>query len=694
MAHVNGRNRTLPLFSRFSSSTGFATGELTGRTGAAIIEALEPGVLPVTSVYRFGGFELDCRARELSRDGTPVVMPARCYECLQVLIERRERAVSRDELVGAIFGRHNVSDAQLGQVILRARRVVGDDGQAQHMIRTVPRFGFRWVAETSAVEASPLAQAPAPSRVPREASSPRRPRRLAMAAVWLFAAVLVSMVLVSQVPAWRNHDPERVILQARQDFVAERYARGLAALDHLLETQDIREEDPRLRARALLQRARHEIKLGRQGDAERDFTAAIALLDAGEDPGLVGKALNGRAVARTALGRFDAAQADLRQARALLSRTGDLRSVGWVDANRATVWRRRTGTPDDANGEPDRPPDTFVSHEAGGGSGSEADIVDTFAGPATDDAGLVPPAVASDAVALGELAALHRQLLEWPQAQHYAARAWAMRDRVADSFDRGALAMGLAESLLGSGRLRDAGALLSACTEDPATACDSDHLARLRAELDWRRGDASRALAIVDQALAHPPTDAASGSRRRLVRFSLQLGLETRAPLAGRLAAAWGDGDSLDAWLSRVLVARTEGDEERADVAYRNALGHAEGIPADVVATARSYLPWLIEQGAWADAATLSDRLEPLAAQDYDAAMLQWRLSRAVGDEAGRQAAAGNARRLAGERRLLDVLAGRQPAQTGLPPPALARTSAVQGLAHPMPSTLRDPAQL
>src|SRR5690606_29434163 len=35
----------------------------------------------------------------------------------------------------------------LGQVIVRTRRAVGDDGQSQHTVLTVPRYGFRWVAE-------------------------------------------------------------------------------------------------------------------------------------------------------------------------------------------------------------------------------------------------------------------------------------------------------------------------------------------------------------------------------------------------------------------------------------------------------------------------------------------------------------------------------------------------------------------
>src|SRR5690606_23756734 len=109
--------------------------------------------MPMPHAYRFSGYLLDCRARELRSGGDVVPMPARVLECLHYLIEHRDRAVGRDELAMAVFARDNVSDAQLGQIVLRARRTVGDDGQEQRMIRTVPRFGFRWVAPTEEVPA-------------------------------------------------------------------------------------------------------------------------------------------------------------------------------------------------------------------------------------------------------------------------------------------------------------------------------------------------------------------------------------------------------------------------------------------------------------------------------------------------------------------------------------------------------------
>ncbi|GAA3924873.1 winged helix-turn-helix domain-containing protein [Luteimonas lutimaris] len=123
--------------------------------------------------YRFGEYVLDLPKHELLHRGDVVALPARVFECLCCLIEHRDRAVSRDELVQAVFARSNVSDAQLAQVVLRSRRAVGDDGQEQHTIRTVPRYGFRWLAEV-AVETM-VDEPAAPSTAPEPPARPREP---------------------------------------------------------------------------------------------------------------------------------------------------------------------------------------------------------------------------------------------------------------------------------------------------------------------------------------------------------------------------------------------------------------------------------------------------------------------------------------------------------------------------------------
>lgn len=112
--------------------------------------------------YRFSDFLLRPATRELIASEGPVMLSARAFDCLVYLIEHRERAVGRDELASAVWGSVEVSEAQLSQSILRARRAVGDAGNDQHCIRTVHRFGYHWVAETiELLEAEPEALEPA-----------------------------------------------------------------------------------------------------------------------------------------------------------------------------------------------------------------------------------------------------------------------------------------------------------------------------------------------------------------------------------------------------------------------------------------------------------------------------------------------------------------------------------------------------
>lgn len=103
--------------------------------------------------YVFGEFELNPATRELSRDGTPVPLRPRSLECLVYLIEHRDRAVGRDELIAAVWGKVDAGDTVVAQTMLRARKALDDTGSQQAMIRTLPRFGYRWVA--------PIREAPA-----------------------------------------------------------------------------------------------------------------------------------------------------------------------------------------------------------------------------------------------------------------------------------------------------------------------------------------------------------------------------------------------------------------------------------------------------------------------------------------------------------------------------------------------------
>lgn len=127
-------------------------------------------------IYRFGDFLLSPATHELSRSGEPVGVPNRVFDCLVYLIERRERAVGRDELGAAVWGRVDVSEAQITQTILRARRLLGDGAGDEGHIRTIPRFGYHWAATVveTHLDMAPDAIAEAPGTAPTT-GTPQRP---------------------------------------------------------------------------------------------------------------------------------------------------------------------------------------------------------------------------------------------------------------------------------------------------------------------------------------------------------------------------------------------------------------------------------------------------------------------------------------------------------------------------------------
>jgi DNA-binding winged helix-turn-helix (wHTH) protein len=165
--------------------------------------------------YRFADYRLYPATRELHRGADRVALPPRAFDCLAYLVEQRERAVGRDELIAAVWGKAEVSDTLLAQTILRVRRAVGDTGNDQHAVRTVPRFGYRWVLPTqvlipqvppaqaeeipaaTAAPAAPDLSAAAASAIPAPATtSPAIPGRRGLA--WLAAtaaAVLLAVLL-------------------------------------------------------------------------------------------------------------------------------------------------------------------------------------------------------------------------------------------------------------------------------------------------------------------------------------------------------------------------------------------------------------------------------------------------------------------------------------------------------------------
>ncbi len=124
----------------------------------------------------FADCEIDLDRRELSRASQAVATPPQVFDLLVYLARNRERVVSRDDLIAAVWAGRIVSESTLASHINAARRAVGDSGQQQAVIRTVARKGFRFVAqvrEQAAPEPTPaLATAEAHAAAPAESPAP------------------------------------------------------------------------------------------------------------------------------------------------------------------------------------------------------------------------------------------------------------------------------------------------------------------------------------------------------------------------------------------------------------------------------------------------------------------------------------------------------------------------------------------
>lgn len=98
---------------------------------------------------RFGDFAIDAGRRELSRGGQAIHVEPQVFDLLLYLVQNRDRVVSKDDLLAAVWNGRIVSESTLSNRINAARQAIGDNGEEQRLIRTVPRRGFRFVGEVN-----------------------------------------------------------------------------------------------------------------------------------------------------------------------------------------------------------------------------------------------------------------------------------------------------------------------------------------------------------------------------------------------------------------------------------------------------------------------------------------------------------------------------------------------------------------
>ncbi|MBL8700703.1 MAG: winged helix-turn-helix domain-containing protein [Alphaproteobacteria bacterium] len=124
--------------------------------------------------YLFDDCELDTRRRELRRGGAPVEVAPQVFDLLAHLIGARDRVVSKDDLIAAIWRGRIVSESAMFNRINAARAAIGDSGAGQRLIKTFSRKGVRFIGDVRVAEPA-VAEAPRPDRRADAIPLPDRP---------------------------------------------------------------------------------------------------------------------------------------------------------------------------------------------------------------------------------------------------------------------------------------------------------------------------------------------------------------------------------------------------------------------------------------------------------------------------------------------------------------------------------------
>jgi DNA-binding winged helix-turn-helix (wHTH) protein len=96
-------------------------------------------------LFSFEDFVLDCDRRELRRSAAIVPIEPKVFDFLTYVIQNRERVVSKDELIAAVWQGRIISDSALATCINAVRSAVADDGEQQRLLKTLARKGLRFI---------------------------------------------------------------------------------------------------------------------------------------------------------------------------------------------------------------------------------------------------------------------------------------------------------------------------------------------------------------------------------------------------------------------------------------------------------------------------------------------------------------------------------------------------------------------
>ena len=112
--------------------------------------------------YIFDSYSLDGAKRELRQGELVVQLQPQVFDLLEFLLRNRDRVVSKDEMLAAVWGGRIVSESTLASRVNAARSAIGDNGEDQRLIRTVLRKGVRFVGQVHEMQTTDDVGTPRP----------------------------------------------------------------------------------------------------------------------------------------------------------------------------------------------------------------------------------------------------------------------------------------------------------------------------------------------------------------------------------------------------------------------------------------------------------------------------------------------------------------------------------------------------
>lgn len=123
--------------------------------------------------FLFSNHKLDIERRELRRGAVLIALEPQVFDLLVYLVQNRDRVVSKDDVIAAIWGGRIVSESTLTSRINAVRKAVGDSGEEQRLLRTIARKGFRFVGEVTGPAKPGEPDAPAKPAPPAASANPQ-----------------------------------------------------------------------------------------------------------------------------------------------------------------------------------------------------------------------------------------------------------------------------------------------------------------------------------------------------------------------------------------------------------------------------------------------------------------------------------------------------------------------------------------